>query len=417
MFTSKGNSIYDETGKVVCTLPTSTVAARKLVIAANKTRIMDIPVSEKKIGDLVIEIGNTKTIIDTLTAEIKRLTVPPVVVPPSVVVPPVVVPPIVSGQVTSLNEVTAQLRAGKSVKLKPGIYIGQLDLQYLTGPVTLDATDVSLTGAVRMQDTKGLTIIGLNVKGQIYTMAGSRDIVLSKVSVIGDHTINGLDFGLGIGNLSILKCKFTDNLCGAVIVAQGDLIIEDTEVFGFGDDGFKIAFDKPDSIKTIRRNTFGIPFETGLGYHSDAIQFTAIDIDSNVPYDFLVLEDNVAFENHDLSTASMQGFCSFQDRSAFGRMFRNASVQRNLIMCSYGQGLTFFNINGAIFANNTVINVLTSQPNIPWMQIGTMRKQGVISDISNLHSIADVNVPRLFNWDGIEQPKTRSDVERILTRK
>lgn len=422
ILTEKGNSFYAANGKVFCTFPTSTVAARKAEIAANKVAFRAMVAATEVPAPPVV------------------VTPPPVVTPPVVVVPPPVTTPPIATSITvaSLNEVTANLRAGKSVKLKPGAYVGGLDLQYINGPVTLDATGVDLTGSVRMQDTKGITVNGLNLKisgDGIYGLTGCAQVTFDGVSVTGEHKGVGtgqysnrvafhFDAG-GIDGLSILRCKIQDVLSGVVATVNGDFRLEDTEIMGFGDDGYKVNLIKPDlngvaTIKNILRNTFGIPIETGSGYHSDMGQLTSSGTNSVDRFSGLRVEDNVGYENHDLSAAEVQGLANnFQDGSPLGKLFVDASVKRNLVMCSNGHAISLYNILRGVFEDNTIVNARQSAANIPWITYGsTAAMQAGVTKTRNLESVSKSQYAALFpNWNGIEQPKTRADVIRMLTRR
>ncbi len=417
----------------------------KIVYASNKGAVGD--------GTRVTRVSNGgakfEVMVDAATgrfSEVILMADSPVVMPP--VEPPPVTPPVVEPEppttppvntntttATSINQALTLLREKKSVTLK-GAQKGALNLSGFSG-VTFEFNN-EIEGRVTFADLSDVDITGYHLVagGEPMTMNRLRNIRFFDCGKTGQHINlgtneyrceNGFDFDWNnCTNIGFYNTFMNDIRNGYIGGVFGNFHLHDAHVKGFGDDGYKInwlaKWDDPDDIERhIKRNTFAVPVDAKpdgpSDYHCDFGQFTSIGADPNIPVKGVVLEDNVGFENHDLSNCGSQGFTAFTDGVGAGRMLMNPVFRRNLVMCSDGHGLYMANVNGALAEDNAVAPARRAQPNSPWMNLGGDRRAGIITSLRNRHSVTDANLPSAFpRWNGIEQPKTREDVIRILAQ-
>ena len=196
----------------------------------------------------------------------------------------------------------------------------------------------------------------------------------------------GLEYS-AIAGFTVRRCLFEYLRNGITFNSKGACLIEDNEFRYQLEDCIQTSFDPIDktSAKTFRRNVgYGTLLDDAA--HSDFLQVgagTALDTDE---YANITIEQNVCFNSTLISAGVMQGFVSFLDSSAFGLRFLNPVVRGNIVQDLHLHSISFYNINGGTFTNNTICHMETvSQPsNVMQINLGLGHSAGTITVSNNV---------------------------------
>ncbi len=345
--------------------------------------------------------------------------------------------PTSSSTVTSLAALRG-VASGATMRLQAGSYSGTLDMRNLAfaSPTTIVADGCTLTGFVLLQNTSNLIFDGLTVQSTgadhcVDITNGCSNITLRRMTIRGlyldpmaNHgvtysNVNGIQADDAIGNFTVEDCLIEHVNRGVNLESNGDVTFNRNTIQYTGGDGVQCSFAQVNSKKEFLGNTYQFPMKGLDSEHQDAIQFTAIGVDSTTDYNNLVFKWNVCFENDTISLGGQsQGFTSFIDSSigGLGRRWNNAVVENNYTMTSDGSGMVFANIKGGFWRDNTCVGYKASQTNTPFFEFGSSSSTNSPVVTGNL-APAKSAYSTVFFWDGTSQVTSRADLFTKLTRR